>query len=527
MRFKHLAAAAFFLVVCAALAQAQEPFNYLKVGVDGEGFITLSEGGGPYERFFPLGTFFYPAIPGIFDSEGPGPDYLRFATVMGGNLVVAPWDPAEWPDRPGAIFQDEPTCAAHLGAAEAAGVKILADPALFWGIYFRWQDDGNIVWPAQREQRFNQMVEWVENSYHASAFMGYYHWDQPAWRYYDSRNRLPEPRPSYTYTNNATAQLRTLENGENASHAIFMAEGDAVKVRDLWKDYHNGADIVGGVVLPYPDPSTLFVANQDFWSPKAGCLLPNYYSSVTGSLADALHPTSRYNEPSRPRSKPYIAVLQAKDQGGVAITRQEMFFQAYDAIIHGAKGLVWYDDNDFQTPTEFNFFYLDSSVPWHLQDLINELTSFDINGAIKGDYDNTVVAVPAKIPPNYVLVEQSTFISGKLVPKTHFLSDRVIMEGVAKKFGDWTYLIVACRPSGGAVSEYRVRFRPFFSAYDSKNPWGKEAPDNTVYKLGDGHMHVNDEEGGGWWEDTFHPGEVFIYKFETPSPWQPPNPPPP
>ena len=119
MRFKHLAAAAFFLVVCAALAQAQEPFNYLKVGVDGEGFITLSEGGGPYERFFPLGTFFYPAIPGIFDSEGPGPDYLRFATVMGGNLVVAPWDPAEWPDRPGAIFQDEPTCAAHLGAAEA------------------------------------------------------------------------------------------------------------------------------------------------------------------------------------------------------------------------------------------------------------------------------------------------------------------------------------------------------------------------------------------------------------------------
>jgi hypothetical protein len=526
MRFKHRAAPAFLFVLCAALAQGQEPFNYLKVGVDAEGFITLSEGGGPYERFFPLGTFFYPAIPGVTDIENTAANYLSFANVMGGNLVAAPWDPDEWPDRPGAIFQDEATCATHLSAAKAAGVKILADPALFWGIYGQWQDDGNIVWPAQREQRFNQMVEWVENSGCASAFMGYYHWDKPAWRYYDSRNRLPEPRPSYTYTNSATNQLRTLENAENASHAIFMAQGNAVKVRDLWKDYNLGADIVGGVVLPFPEPDTLQTANEQY-TPMIGCLLPNYYSSVTGSLADAIHQTSGYIAPGYSRSKPYIAVLQAKDQGGVPIARQEMFFQAYDAIIHGAKGLVWYDDNDFQPPTEYDFFYQDSSVPWHLRDLINDLTSFDVNGAIKGDYDNTIVAVTAKIPPNYVTVEQSTFISGKLVPKTHFLSDRVVMEGVAKRFGDWTYLITACRPSESAAAEYRVRFRPFFSAYDSKNPWGKEAPDNTVYKVGDGYMHVNDEEGGGWWEDTFHPGDVFIYKFETPAPWQPPNPPPP
>ena len=317
----------FYLISGTAFAQVPDPFNYLKVGVDDEGFITLSEGGGPYERFFPLGTFFYPAIPMGYDTSNVQADYLAFSNI-GGNLVVAPWDPDEWPGRPGAIFQSEATCATHLGAADAVGIKILADPALFWGIYGQWQDDGNIVWPAQRDQRFNQMVEWVENSYHASAFMGYYHWDQPAWRYYDSRNRLPEPRPSYSYTNSATSQLRTLENGENASHAIFMAQGDAVKVRDLWKDYHTGADIVGSVVLPYPDPSTLFTANEDVWSPKAGCLLPNYYASVTDSLADALHQTSGYIEPGMPRSKPYLAVLQAKYSGGVPLTFDEMRFQA-------------------------------------------------------------------------------------------------------------------------------------------------------------------------------------------------------
>jgi hypothetical protein len=114
-------AAVCFVLFSAALSYGQEPdpFNYLKVSVDDEGFITLAEGEGPHERFFPLGTFFYPAVPGQLDSEGPAPDYLRFAN-MGGNLVVAPWDPPRWPNRPGAIFQDETTCTAHLGAAKVA-----------------------------------------------------------------------------------------------------------------------------------------------------------------------------------------------------------------------------------------------------------------------------------------------------------------------------------------------------------------------------------------------------------------------
>ena len=523
MRATTIAALCGVLIIAGLCYGQLPPFNYLKVGSDAEGFITLAEGEGPYERFFPLGTFFYPTLPPQQDHIiGPAEDYDAFAN-MGGNIIIAPWRPENWPNKPGAIFKNQGTCYLYMGAAHAAGVngvKMIADPRLFWGSYGQWQDDGLIVWPNQRRDRFNEMVEWVEDSGGADVFMGYYHWDQPAWRFYDSRNRLPEPRPTPTYLNSATSQLRILEAEENATHKVFMVQGDAVKVQDLWKDFHNAADIVGGVVLPYPEPDTLRSANEQY-VPKIGCLLPNYYSSVTGSLADAIHEAARTPSPLGARCKPYIAVLQGKDLMETSFTYEQMRFQAYDAVIHGAKGLVWYDDNNFEPFTsEYDFFYHD--VFDHLGPLISELALPEITGALKGDYDYTVVAVTTwPLPQPSEVVEESTFISGKLVPKTHFLSDQIIMEGVAKKLGGWTYLIVACRPHEGAADEYRVRFRPFFSAHNYWNYWGKQAQYSTVFKVFEGPMSIPQELGSGWWEDYFNPGEVAIYMFQTPEPWHP------
>jgi len=516
---RTIISAVFVLLYIPGLCEGQNPpFNYLKVRSDAEGFITLAEGEGPYERFFPLGTFFYPTLRVQRDHmEGPAEDYAGFG-AMGGNLVVAPWRPDNWPNKPGAIFKDDGTCWLYMSAARAAGVKMIADPALFWGRYGQWQDDGLIVWPPQREQRFDEMVGWVVGSGGADVFMGYYQWDRPAWRYYDSRNRLPEPRPTPAYLNSAKSQLKNLETQENAFHMVFMAQGAPVKVRDLWKDYHWAADIVGGVVLPYPEPTTLQMANEQC-AQTVGCLLPNYYSSVSGSLADAIYEAARGAIVPGPRWKPYIAVLQGKDQMGSELTDAQIRFQAYDAIIHGAKGLVWYDDNEFQPLGEYDFFYQD--IFEYLDPLISELGMGEINGAIKGDYDDAVIAVTTEAPPFPNVVEESTFLCGKLLPKTHFLSDQIIMEGVAKEFGGWTYLIVACRPHEGALPEYKVRFRPFFSDHPYYKPWGKEAPNNTVFKVNHGWMSVNDENCGGWWEDYFNPGEVAIYKFQTPPPWHP------
>lgn len=527
MRATIIAALCGVLIIAGLCYGQLPPFNYLKVGSDGEGFITLAEGEGPYERFFPIGTFFYPTLPRQLDHIiGPAEDYDAFAN-MGGNLIVAPWVPGDWPNKPGAIFKNQGTCYQYMGAAHAAGangVKMIADPRLFWGSYGQWQDDGLIVWPNQRETGFNEMVEWVEDSGGADVFMGYYHWDRPAWRYYDSRNRLEDPRPTPTYINSATSELKSLEGQESALHKIFMAQGPPVKVQDLWKDYHAAADIVGGVVLPYPEPETLRMANEQS-VPTLGCLLPNYYSSVSGSLADAIHESARAEwelvpPEGNPRCKPYIAVLQGKDQMGSDLTAAQIRFQAYDAVIHGAKGLVWYDDYGFQGLGETGFFYDD--IFEHLDPLISELGIGEINGVIKADYDYTVVAVTAETPPFPNVVEESTFISGKLVPKTHFLSDQIIMEGVAKEFDGWTYLIVACRPHEGAAEEYKVRFRPFFSAHDYYNPWPGHGPNHYVYKLLHDPLTVHHQTGGGWWEDYFNPGEVAIYKFQTPEPWHPP-----
>jgi hypothetical protein len=143
--------------------------------------------------------------------------------------------------------------------------------------------------------------------------------------------------------------------------------------------------------------------------------------------------------------------------------------------------------------------------------------------ALKGDYDQTTVEVRCFTPgtPGPVEVEQSVFIGGYLVPKSHFLSDQIMMEGVSKKAGVYTYLLVAYRPFPGAPAEITARFRPFFSAYDYWDPWGTGGtPNQMVYKLGVGWVPVNIADGGGWWEDTFHPGDVAIYRFETPEPWQ-------
>jgi hypothetical protein len=221
--------------------------------------------------------------------------------------------------------------------------------------------------------------------------------------------------------------------------------------------------------------------------------------------------------------KPYIAVLQGKDQMGSGLTYAQMRFQAYDAIIHGAKGLVWFDDNNLQPLTPpYEFFYDD--VFDHLDALIRELGIGEINGVLKADYDYPVVAVTTYVNNDTgVVVEESTFVCGRLVPKTHFLSDRIVMEAVAKKFNDWTYLIVACRPHEGALNEYKVRFRPFFSAHNYDNPWPGHGPNNYEYKLFHSPLTVHCQTGEGWWEDVLHPGDVCIYKFQCPEPYSRPG----
>jgi len=92
------------------------------------------------------------------------------------------------------------------------------------------------------------------------------------------------------------------------------------------------------------------------------------------------------------------------------------------------------------------------------------------------------------------------------------------MEGCAKKYGGYTYLIVACREGVDQFSQsnvtYSVRFRPYFS---NKTTWS-----GTVEVVGEKNefgAQRTIEIVGGAFTDEFVPEQVHIYKFARPSPY--------
>ena len=94
------------------------------------------------------------------------------------------------------------------------------------------------------------------------------------------------------------------------------------------------------------------------------------------------------------------------------------------------------------------------------------------------------------------------------------------MEGCAKKYGGYTYLIVACREGVDQFEPpeepiiYDVTFRPYFS---SKTPWtgtvevvGEQGPGGGPRTIG---------VFNGSFADQFVPEQVHIYKFARPTPY--------
>jgi hypothetical protein len=496
----------------AAPAFAGQPFNSCHFSTDNQGFIVV-EDELPSRRFFPLASFFYPIqSPEMDPGDGNGggqnlnADYADFAG-WGGNCVICPWNIDHWFYGPGALFEDSATNNGHLAAAYFAHVKLVADPALFWGKYGYWPDGFAYLFddPNEREELFNEFKGWCEDGY-ASALLGYWQWHQPAWFYWNYGGPSP-PRPSKDYLETAYNQIRYgLEAPLGASHGIFMGQAGYVNVQELWREYFKGSDCAAGLIFPCPAPETL--AND----PYVEHLLPNYNISVVGDLADVVQESARGQSPTfpAPRNQPYIAVLQGQLNEGES-SQWEYKFMAYDAIIHGAKGLAWYSESGGSDPRTWY-----SPAKLYFLPVMQELGIMENNyGLLTADYDSPLVRVITKQGGNEI--ERSAFVGGKLVPKAHFLSSKRIMEGCAKIKDGTTYLIVACRvpPTEGPPLEFQVEFFPYFSAYDYRGEW--EGP---VYEItGSGPVPLTVDEG--IWTASFVAGEVKIYSFEKPAPWEP------
>jgi hypothetical protein len=499
----------------SAPSLAGQPFNSCRFSIDNQGFIVI-EDELPMRRFFPLASFFYPVIgpeldPGNGGGQDLNADYAEFAG-WGGNCVICPWDINDWFYGPGALFEDGPTNNAHLAAAYFAHVKLIADPTLFWGRYGSWPEGFSyLVSEPEREQWFNEFKGWCEAGY-ASALLGYWQWHEPAWFYWRCEGPLPA-RPTTTYLEDAYNQLRyALEGPAGASHGVFMGQAGYVHVQELWRDYFKGSDCAAALISPCPAPGTL---QND---PYVAHLLPNYNCSVVGDLADVVQESARGNSLTfpAPRNQPYIAVLQGHINDGESSIGQ-CRFMAYDAIIHGAKGLAWYtqyggDPGDWYWPGKLYFLPV-------IQELRNMEASY---GLLTADYDSPLVRVITE--QGDVEVERSAFVGGKLVPKSHFLSSKRIMEGCAKiseyQGHDYTFLIVACRPPPAdeypPPPPYDVEFYPYYSAYDYRGEW--EGP---AYKLNEYGTPIPIAVNDGVWTDSFLPEEVNIYFFEKAAPWEP------
>jgi len=504
--FRALGVGAFFYFATAA-AFATQPFNSCTFSVDEDGFIVVDDLVGE-RRFFPLATFFYPCIGPIRDDGGGGGTidghYMDFHG-WGGNCVICPWDISHWPQYPGALFDTSATCDAHLRAAEMAYCKLIADPTLFW-------DDGPGFWPVsgveisngERQVLFGEFKTWCEASY-ANALLGYWQWHQPAWRYWNDGD--PPYEPSASYLADAYTQVRVID----PYHGVFMGQYGAVVAHELWRDYFMASDCCASFIAPCPAPGTLNgIDNGEYY-------LPNHYCSVVGDLADVASEAARSHSFMLPapahRNQPYIAILQGHLEDENDCSAFWYNFMAYDAIIHGAKGIAWYDDiggdeaGDWYWPAKLSFLSV-------MQDLDRVEDEY---GLLTADYDSPLVRVITYYFGNEV--ERSAFVGGELVPKTHFLSSERFMEGCAKIVDGKTYLIVACRadPSENPPPPlFQVEFYPYYSAYDFEEYWA-----GPVYKLvlGGAPIPMTLEEGA--WTDAFTPGEVNIYYFVKPAPWQP------
>ncbi len=502
----------------SAPALAGQPFNSCHFSTDSQGFIVV-EDEQPSRRFFPLATFFYPAqSPEMDPGDGNGgqnlnADYADFAG-WGGNCVICPWNIDHWFYGPGALFEDLATNNGHLAAAYFAHVKLIADPTLFWGKYGYWPDGfGYLLSEGERAQSFNEFKGWCEAGY-ASALLGYWQWHQPAWFYWNYGGPSP-PRPSKDHLIAAYNQIRyELEAPLGASHGIFMGQAGYVNVQELWRDYFKGSDCAAGLIFPCPAPDTL--AND----PYVEHLLPNYNLSVVGDLADVVQESARGQSLAFParRNQPYIAVLQGHLGNENECPEYWYKFMAYDAIIHGAKGLAWYDEYGGGDPGDWYWPATLSFLP-----VLQELARLESEyGLLTADYDSPLVRVISKQNENEV--ERSAFVGGKLVPKSHFLASTRIMEGCAKilehEGHEYTFLIVACRlPAPDEYPPpppYEVEFYPYYSAYDYQTSWP-----GPVYRWKPEWPHDVMPLTEGKWTDIFDPGEIQIYYFEKPAPWEP------
>jgi hypothetical protein len=533
-------------------------FNACRVTYDYDGTVLING-----ERFFPVGNYFLPQ--GYPENQGIPtlPQAYEAFAANGGNLLINPryfhMLPGA-PDRygvhylPSDLYYGETECVDHLDAADPYGVKLMTGRHIFWW----WDEDyrnkkypgkhpiggeiaGQWGWPINiapgitQEERFSGMEPnggikgWVENGA-SGAFMGWEHWPETAWVYWIHRfypvprpyPEPPNPEPTPDNIQITYADLKVLEGapGVDAAHATFCFQHMMVRHQDLWRMYNEATDIVAINVGFVPEPYVMWY-KDNIDTMAGGAWLPNYHIAASGDAIDAIFETTD-------GTKPVISIVQNhtsyyyenSNRIGGEPTESQYRFMTYDSIIHRANGIT-YGVQSFGTLYTGEWLIFEQI--WDpCKPTFNEIGQNGLmHEALKAEHDNLLVEVITK--KQGIEVERSAFVGGELAPKNHFLSANILMEGCAKKYGGYTYLIVACREGIDQWAPppnipYAVTFRPYFS---NKTTWTGTV--EVVGEEGPGGEPRTINIVNGAFTDNFFPEEVHIYKLERPSPFAPPE----
>lgn len=357
---------------------------------------------------------------------------------------------------------------AMQAAAAAGGMRCC--PWLGWDLAELEPGD------AQAEAKLKKVVEMFRESPGLGLWKGA---DEPDW---GNSNNPKKGKPKQI------AHAAKIIRENDANHPIWLVQAPRGTVQSL-KRYHDGWDVGGIDIYPISYP------------PGVHTLKPNKNLSMVGDYSQMMREVAQ--------GKPFWMTLQIAFSGVVKPGRTLRFptfpeqrFMAYQSIINGARGLVYFGGGLPQTHSErdkpygFNWTYFDKVM----RPLFEEVgPKSPILPALIAADSKLKMSVKAEKPPKRTVANKAEEVDKKDASKETIQDETSTdvsgVEFVVREVGSDVY-VLACKREGATI---HVRFS------------GLPAECTTGSVVFEEPRTVAAEKGS--FTDWFGPNEVHVYKF--------------
>jgi hypothetical protein len=305
--------------------------------------------------------------------------------------------------------------------------------------------------------------------------------DEPDWG--NSHN----PKKS---TPEQVAHVAKIIHDADPDHPIWLVQAPRGTVATM-KRYHDGWDVGGIDIYPVSYP------------PGVHTVLANKNLSMVGDFTRMMREVAG--------GKPFWMTLQIAFSGTTKPERTlrmptfpDQRFMAYESIINGARGLVYFGGglektlNERDKPLGFNWTYYDRVM----RPLFEEVgPKSPILEALIAPDSSVKLKVAAENPPKRKVQTKADEDPGTTAAPAEFVQDETsddvsAMEFIVREAGDSVY-VLACKKEGATM---RVRFSGLPKECKTAGKVVFEEPRTVEVK-------------DGTFADWFGPNEVHVYKF--------------